>query len=353
MKETILIIEDNPEVCENIADILKLGDYDVLTANNGKDGVRLALTNNPDLILCDIMMPELDGYGVLHVLGKHAVTSDTPFIFLTAKSEKADFRKGMGLGADDYLVKPFGGLELLETVEMRLKRNRKLRTAFENEPKDLEDFFNITKTLSGFENLSGNKLIKQIKKKDFIFREGQSAGTLFYLMEGEIKTNRINEEGKEFITGIFNSGQYIGYVALLKNIPYTENAVAMTDVTVEMILKEDFQMLVHTNRLVASKFMKILSSNVLEAEKRLFELAYQSVRQRVASAILSLHEREVAQNKDERVINMLRRDIAGIVGTALETLNRTITDFRAEGLIDIVEGGVRITNLNGLERACR
>ncbi|MEB2785252.1 response regulator [Algoriphagus persicinus] len=353
MKDTVLIIEDNLEMCENIADILKLGNYEVLTANNGKEGVKLALAHKPDLILCDIMMPELDGYGVLHVLGKYLTTSDTPFIFLTAKSEKEDFRKGMGLGADDYLIKPFDGMELLETVEMRLKRNRQLKTAFENEPKDLGEFFEKTKELKGFENLSGNKLVKQFKKKDFIFREGQAAGSLFYLIEGEIKTNRYNEDGKEFITGIFTSGQYLGYVSLLKNIPYSENAVALTDVTLETILKEDFQTLVHTNRLVASQFMKILSNNILEAEKRLFELAYQSVRQRVASTILTLHERDLSQNKDEGLISMLRRDMAGIVGTALETLNRTLSDFREEGLIKIEHGGVRIVDKKGLVKVSK
>lgn len=353
MNDTILVIEDNQEMCENIAEILKLGNYNVISANNGKDGVKLALTNKPDLILCDIMMPELDGYGVLYVLGRNSETSDIPFIFLTAKSEKSDFRKGMALGADDYLVKPFDGVELLESVELRLRRNRQLRTAFEVQPKNLEDFFSKTKSLHGFEKVSNKKLIKQFKKKDILFREGQSAGTLFYIIEGEIKTNKINEEGKEFISGIFNKGQFIGYVALLKNIPYTENAVAMSDVTVEMILKEDFQMLIHTNRLVADQFMKILSNNVLEAENRLFELAYQSVRQRIASAILSLHERELALNNDSKEINLPRRDIAGIVGTALETLNRTITDFRDEGLIDIVQGRVQVMNIKGLEKICR
>lgn len=351
MKETILVIEDNIEMCENIVDILKLENYEVLKSNNGKEGVQLALSHKPDLILCDIMMPDLDGYGVLHILGRNKSSSDTPFIFLTAKSEKADFRKGMGLGADDYLVKPFDGMELLETVEMRLKRNKQLRTAFENEPRNLDEFVDKAKELGGFENLSGNRVSKGLKKKDFVFREGQVAGTLYHVKEGEIKTSRINDDGKEFITGVFTSGQYFGYIALLTNTPYTENAVALTDATIELINKEDFNVLVHTNRLVAAKFMKILSNNVLEAEQRLLELAYMSVRQRVASAIILLHEREVTHNRGSGIITMLRKDIAGIVGTALETLNRTTSDFRDEGLIEIVQGGIRVVNLQGLEKA--
>lgn len=119
----ILLIEDNAEVRENTAEILELANYTVFTAPNGKIGVELARKQQPDLIICDIMMPELDGYGVLHLLGKNPSTAGIPFIFLTAKSEKDDFRKGMNLGADDYLTKPYDDLTLLDAIEMRLKKN--------------------------------------------------------------------------------------------------------------------------------------------------------------------------------------------------------------------------------------
>lgn len=119
----ILVIEDNFEVRENIAEILALSHYTVLTAENGKVGVRLAQENTPDLILCDVMMPELDGFGVLHILSQNPITSQIPFIFLTAKAEKTDFRKGMNLGADDYITKPFDDAELLNAIEVRLKKH--------------------------------------------------------------------------------------------------------------------------------------------------------------------------------------------------------------------------------------
>ena len=97
MSRKILIIEDNLEVRENTAEILELADFEVITAENGKIGVALAKEHLPDIILCDIMMPELDGYGVLHILSKNEATASIPFIFLTAKAEKSDFRKGMSL----------------------------------------------------------------------------------------------------------------------------------------------------------------------------------------------------------------------------------------------------------------
>src|SRR5687768_15287580 len=118
----ILVIDDNKEIRENIAELLTLGNYDVITAPNGKIGVELTLKHLPDLMVCDIMMPELDGYGVLHLLKKNHPAEDIAFIFLTAKSERIDFRKGMELGADDYVTKPFDDLELLKAIEVRLKK---------------------------------------------------------------------------------------------------------------------------------------------------------------------------------------------------------------------------------------
>ncbi|NOQ74942.1 MAG: response regulator [Crocinitomix sp.] len=122
MRVKILLIEDNHEMLENIEEILELADYDVVTAENGKKGVPLIKKELPDLILCDIMMPELDGYGVLDAISRDPLTAAIPFIFLTAKSGKEDFRKGMNLGADDYLTKPFDDRQLLDTVERRIKK---------------------------------------------------------------------------------------------------------------------------------------------------------------------------------------------------------------------------------------
>ena len=118
----ILIIEDEPEMRRNLATILRLEKYQPLTAENGKAGVELALREQPDLILCDVMMPELDGYGVLRALRSNTTTEATPFIFLTAKGEKPEIRTGMNLGADDYLTKPVAKDDLLNAIVSRLKR---------------------------------------------------------------------------------------------------------------------------------------------------------------------------------------------------------------------------------------
>lgn len=112
----LLLIEDNDEIRDNTAEILELAGYKVRTAENGKVGVEMALEEKPDLIICDIMMPVLDGYGVLHLLNKNPDLTGIPFIFLTAKAERGDFRKGMEMGADDYITKPFSTQEVVERV---------------------------------------------------------------------------------------------------------------------------------------------------------------------------------------------------------------------------------------------
>jgi DNA-binding NarL/FixJ family response regulator len=118
----ILVIEDEPEMRRNLATILRLEKFQPIAAENGRVGLELAAKERPDLILCDVMMPEVDGYGVIAALRANADTVAIPFIFLTAKGEKPDIRAGMNLGADDYLTKPVAKADLLEAIRSRLER---------------------------------------------------------------------------------------------------------------------------------------------------------------------------------------------------------------------------------------
>ena len=131
--KSILVIEDNKDIRENTAEILDLAGYKTFTAENGKKGVDIAVREKPDVIVCDIMMPELDGYGVLHLVRKNETTQAIPFIFLTAKTERSDFRKGMEMGADDYVVKPFSPQELVSRVRAVLRRTGREQISVEPE----------------------------------------------------------------------------------------------------------------------------------------------------------------------------------------------------------------------------
>lgn len=351
MNKTILVIEDNTEMCENIASILELENYKVLTAPDGKLGVTMAQLHHPDLILCDIMMPELDGYGVFHVLGKDDITSSIPFIFLTAKADKSEVRTGMNLGADDYITKPFEGSDLLKVIEVRLSKSEKLKKIFKNDMNEVSEFFNDAKKINNLQKLLEKRHVRHCRKKDFIYLEGQTANDLYMVNKGEIKTFKMNEDGKELITGFHQPGSFLGYIPLLEDKPYTENAVAMEDSEITIIPRQDFLSLIYASNDMAMKFIHFLTNNLEDAENRLLQIAYQSVRQRVATALLRLVDHAKPHHED--TITIGRKDIANLIGTATESLNRTLSDFKDEHLISITDNGINILNRAKLEHVAK
>ncbi|MCC7303328.1 MAG: response regulator [Bacteroidia bacterium] len=345
----ILLIEDNPEMRENTCEILELAGYKVTTAVNGKIGVEAALRDNPDLIICDIMMPELDGYGVLHMLGTNPATASIPFIFLTAKAEKSDYRKGMSMGADDYLTKPFDDMELLTAVEIRLKKSEKLKGEFSRDAQGLDQFLEDAVSLEVIVEKSEKRRSRKIKKKENIYHEGTYPNGIFFLSEGKVKTFRINADGKEFITGLFQPGDFFGYNALLEGLSYQDSATALEEVELVFIPKEDFSSLLSSSRELAVKFIRMLSNNIREMEERLLKLAYNSVRKRVAEALVMLHDKYKSEGPDPFKITISRDDLANIVGTASETVIRTLSDFKEEQLIAIKGGTITVLNYDKLK----
>lgn len=347
----ILLIEDNTEIRENTAEILSLSNYEVIQAENGKVGVEMAKSQNPDLIICDIMMPQLDGYGVLHMLSKNPATAGIPFIFLTAKSEKEDFRKGMKLGADDYLIKPFDELDLLDAIELRLKKNEILKADFNKSAEGLHNFIEEAKGLENLDKvISDEQRTTTLKKKQFLFSEGNFPNALYFLSKGRIKSYKANEEGREYITNLYKEGDFIGYLDLLEENRYRETAVALEDSEIVVIPKDDFFTLLHNNRDVATKFIRILSDNLADREERLLKLAYNSVRKRVAEALL-LVEKQYKKEEDKKFkLSITRDDLANIVGASTETVIRTLGDFKEEKLIDIQGGKIIIINSDKLNR---
>ncbi|WP_282055387.1 response regulator [Maribacter luteus] len=330
----ILLIEDNKDVRENTADILELHNFEVLTAENGLTGIEMAKKHLPDLILCDIMMPLKDGYDVLEDLGNTTKTKGIPFIFLTAKSDRTDFRKGMNLGADDYLTKPFEEHELIEAIKTRVRKNDFLRKEFSKNIEGINEFFQEAYSYLNLEHIEKEYRPKLFDKKDFIFREGDGAHTLFFIEKGSVKTYKSTESGKEFVTGIHKVGDFVGQLSLLNpEGTYLETAVAIDNTEAYAIPKSDFIHLINDNKDVSHKFMDIISTNLIEVQDQLVNMAYSTVRQRVAKALLSLHKKGVIKDSYYEGLDIPREDFAGMIGTATETAIRTLSDFREEGLI--------------------
>ncbi|MFN3379116.1 MAG: response regulator [Runella zeae] len=348
--KTILLIEDNPEMRDNTAEILELAHYNVITAENGKQGIKLAQENEPDLIICDIMMPELDGYGVLHLLSREPSTASIPFIFLTAKAEKTDYRKGMTLGADDYLTKPYDDVELLSAVETRLRKNDLLKTEYSRTEEGLYEFLDEVKSFESLKKLSENKKTKTYKKREIIYSEGSYPNAVYFLKNGKIKNLKSNEFGKEYIIELHKPGDFFGYLDLLENTTYQDSAVALQDSEVVIIPKDEFNALLYNNRDVATKFIKMLSNEVREREERLLKLAYNSVRKRVAESLIMLANRYQEDKSKPFAISITREDLASIVGTATETVIRTLSDFKDEHLIEMKGSLITVLDYEKLAR---
>lgn len=342
--QKILVIEDNNEVRENIAEIIRLAGHEVITAENGKMGAEIALSEKPDLVVCDIMMPVLDGYGVLHLLNKHEETAGIPFIFLTAKSERSDFRKGMEMGADDYITKPFDGIELLNAVESRLKKVENLRRNFENSPDGLKDLIQSVNQ-SGLAALaSDDKEVCSYTKKHLLYGEGQRPKTVFYVVSGKVRTYLTNEDGKEYITHVYSPGDFFGYLAMLEDINYKDNAQVLEDSELMLIPRKDFLDLILGNLLASKQFIKMIAHNTASDEQNLLNLAYNSLRKKVSFGLLKLMEKYKTPEHPVVELDVSRENMASAAGVATESLIRTLGDFKAEKLIDIRNGKVVILN---------
>lgn len=349
MNQTILLIEDNVSMRENTAELLELAGYEVITAEDGKEGLDLARKSKPDLILCDIMMPELDGYGVKRALENMKDLAGIPFVFLTAKAEKNDFRVGMDLGADDYLIKPYSGDDLLKVVAARIKKNQQMKKN-NNNIENLDSLMNETKTLKDINELTLNRTTKKIRARDILFGVGDTPNYLYFVLSGKIKTYKTNEAGKEFIIEISNKGDSIGYKALLNETKYSEFAAAIEDSEVALIPKNDFYQLLYSNNEVSLKFIKLITNNLLEAEDKLIKLAYDSARKKVAEAILYLYKKhQPLAEKGDGHFTVHRENLSTIAGISPESISRNLTDFREEGLIEGGNGTIKIINLKKLE----
>lgn len=336
----ILIIEDNPDVRENIEEILDLAGYHTISAENGKIGIKKAKEELPDLIICDIMMPVMDGYDVLYFLSLNPETSCIPFIFLTAKSEKTDFRKGMELGADDYITKPFEESDLIKSIEIRLDKSKRIKNLF------------VTDSSSQEENSSGETLFKNVKQKKFqaksyIYLENSQPVYLYKVLKGQVKIFNTNNDGKEFTTSLCSEGDYIGYHALLKDETYTDSAIAVSDTTLELIPRESFFEVMRNNREIANQFIKQLSADVIELEKELLKLAYNSVKKRVADSLVKYFEKYGHEHSSG--LSIPREDLANMAGTSTESVIRTLSEFKKDKLIDIQGKHIYINELEELK----
>ncbi len=340
-QKAILVIEDNEDVRENICEILELAGYITIGAANGKIGVEYAVSKKPDLILCDVMMPELDGFGVLKILHKNINTIHIPFIFLTAKAEQTDLRKGMGLGADDYITKPFDDVDLLEAIEIRLNKSNANNTIttkpLANEPA-------LVTINSAIQKLITNKEKRHFEPGSSIYINEQQARWLYWIDSGSIKTLLTNEIGKEIITDVYCSHSFLGLQNVLTGCPYHDSAVALESSQISLIPAPDFKKMLTADHNLLIALNIYLSEINKSKDYDLLNMAYGSVRKKTANVLLKL------TRKNDDQIHLTREDLASIAGMAKESLIRTLSDFKNEGLIHGKGSIIIINDRSALEQ---
>jgi CRP-like cAMP-binding protein/ActR/RegA family two-component response regulator len=345
--KTILVIEDNNDIREDTAEILELNGYIVLQAANGSKGVDIAQVRKPDLILCDVVMPELDGYGVLNQLRKQPETARIPFIFLAGETERTDFRKGMEMGTDDFLVKPFGETELLHALESRFYKKEVLEQYY------LKSLLSLEKLTAGNRNekvdlktvIAGWK-VKQIKRKQILYYEGDESSGLYLLLEGCIKTFKIADNGRELLLGLFKPEDYIGLYSLLSAENYSETAEAVSDSTVCVLPREMVIDMINRYQNINQQFIRMMASNIREKDNQLLLMAYNSVRKRLSQVLLRLS----TPLSNPLLFKISREELAGMAGMAAETVSRILTDFKSEGLIERIGTHIKIIDHARLEK---
>ena len=344
----ILLIEDDIILRENTAELLELSNYNVITASNGKIGLDMARHGLPDIIVCDIMMPELDGYGVLQALAETENTKHIPFIFLSAKTERKDVRKGMDLGADDYITKPFEEQELISAIESRLAKSAILKDRSVEEKKSdaNEEELRTLNDLKNFFDDNGETL--NFSEGEVIYDEGQNSNYIYLISKGLIKCHKLDEQGKDLTTALYREDDLFGYTSFTQNTPYQETATAIQDTVLIGISKNELKEVLNSNHKVTLELIQLLADDLTVVKDQLLQMAYSSVKKRTASTILKFAEK--LNRKPDEAIRISRNDLASVAGIALESLIRTLSGFKDMGIIEIEGRNIKILDIQKLQQ---
>lgn len=346
MSLTILLIDDDEFLRKSTKEILISCGYDVVLAHDGTYGVEVAKKIRPDLILCDVEMPAMNGFDVYKKLSEDIRFIQTPFIFLSGKNTIEDIRKGMGLGADDYVTKPFKKKDLIEAIGIRCQKSDRLKAFYEYQDQGLAT---AIKHGDGLEKLFG--ITKDFKsdiypKKSKIYDFGDQSSFLYFISSGQVKISKENNEGKELSVYVLGEGSFFGHQSVLDNTTQKESVSTLVPCEIIKIPKDNFLRLLRSDKTVSLSFIQFLNRQLERNENRLVSMAFDSVRKRTADVLIGLHKEK--NNKDQ--INLSRDDLAALVGTAKETVIRCLSDFKKDGAIEIEGRGISVLSLDKLKK---
>lgn len=343
MNKRVLLIEDDKTVRENTEELLSLSDYTVYTAKDGEEGVVMAKNKLPDIIVCDVMMPKLDGYGVLTKLAEDNRTVEIPFIFLSAKTDHKDIRRGMDLGADDYLTKPFEEEDLINAIESRIAKTEILKLRRSTQKTEIKQNLNI----EHFKEQLRSYPTRTFSAGDYIYEPGDAATNLYLIKRGVVKTFQVDDSGKELTTGLHKVDSFFGNLIFKKPVVHKEYAAALEEAEIHCISKQEVQAFLEENHHVLYDIIDLLDEHLEDTKNQLLDMAYSSVQRKTAQTILLFTER-LKRNKLSQ-IRISRSDLAAVAGIASESLIRTLSKFKKQGILEIEGRNIKIIDFEALE----
>jgi CheY-like chemotaxis protein/CRP-like cAMP-binding protein len=336
MNQTILIIDDIQDVRENIGELLELSGYHVLQASEGYEGIRKAKQHQPDLILCDIMMPGMDGYGVAEILARQEETNHIPLIYLTAKAEPSDFKKGLQKGATDYITKPFESDELIKSISLRIRQHQ------QQKPTDLgevewQNWMAYLHSESPLDNQGAPLTILNLTADETLFEQDDQALWVYFLQEGSIRWESTDAGGRTVCHHLSRPGEFLGWSPGFHLGAYSHSAIALSTSRVVRLSAKQLR-----DTLLSNPGMALIWGQAqLKASQMVVEdmmaMLYGNARENVARVLLRFAEFKGGQ----WTVNMPRETLAKSIGIAYETVIRTLSQFKAEGLV--MAKGRRIT----------
>lgn len=345
----ILIIEDDAEFLKNTIEILQLSSYEVAGCKDGRSGIRKAGEWNPDLIICDIMIPNLDGFGVLQAIRNSEVLRSVLFIFMTGRPDQDFYRKGMELGADDFLTKPFSGTELIRAVETRFKRQEHLNPSERNVSVKAtsEDFYTIQ------QNFINRFPEVPVRKGSPLFEAGQTPRFICFLRTGLIRRIKTDYAGKELTTTLHIAGDFIGVAEFLNGSVYQESAVALADSYINLISVSEFAVAIKEQPGLTGHILNQFAFHAGINQELLMNLAWQDMRGKVAFALVRLHSIAQEMGLPDQAIKQSRQVIASLAGVAKESAIRVIIEFIEDGFMESGPDGFIIRDIKKLQHLAR
>ena len=342
---TILVVEPSNALRNNLCKFLEEQNFVIFEAGNGEEGVEIAGRQIPDFILCADILPDMNGFEVMKILGTIKETKDIPFIYLIAQLDELE--KGLGLSIDDYVTKPISHEVLMSKFNSKVSRKARIANARKRSKAILDSLTHHVDKNDEFLSLKREGEIKKVQKKHYVYSEGETPHWLYWVLEGRIKIFKINGSGKELITQIIRPGEFFGYKAIISQTAYMDNAVAVENATLRLLPKRDYIEIMSLDIEFTNWFTRKLAELSQIQDQKLLDIAYSSVRKKVALALESFTA--TMSIKPEIQIDVSREDLANIAGTAKETLIRTLSDFKSEGILDIKEKKIIILDFDRLK----